>query len=463
MQERVVGAEAAGVEALGYRQELKRSLSLFDLLIYGLVFIVPMAPVAVFGIVFNASHGMVPLTYAVGLVAMAFTALSYMAMSSAFPVAGSVYTYAARSLGPTIGFFAGWAILLDYLLMPTLNYVACAIAMHSTLPGVPEPIWIVALLAIATIVNYFGIQTTARMNLLMLIGGILILSAFTLFALVALAHHAGGAHVSLIPLFNPREFSGGVIFGALSLAVLSFLGFDAISTLSEESKGGAKAIGRATMLSLVIAALLFIAQTWLASLFVLGRTSFPSGDAANAAFYNITQEVGGYWLKFVITVPGVVVGGLASALTAQAATARLIYGMARDGKLPRVLAHVNARHKVPERAIALVALVTLVVGIFMIDRFELLTSMVNFGALLGFLLLHLSVVAHFVWRQKSRDWLRHLVAPSIGFLIIGYVLWNAEANAKIAGIGWLAAGLVLFLSLRAMGHSTDLPAEETYT
>src|SRR5579871_2651990 len=151
------------VEALGYRQELKRSLTLIDLLIYGLVFIVPMAPVAVFGIVFNASHGMVPLTYAVGLVAMVFTALSYMAMSRAFPVAGSVYTYAARSLGPTIGFFAGWAILLDYILMPTLNYVACAIAMHSDFPGVPQAFWVIGLLALATLVNYFGIQTTARM------------------------------------------------------------------------------------------------------------------------------------------------------------------------------------------------------------------------------------------------------------------------------------------------------------
>src|SRR5579872_7005861 len=159
------------LEAFGYRQELKRSLSLADLLIYGLVFIVPMAPVAVFGIVFNASHGMVPLIYAVGLVAMLFTAFSYMSMSRAFPVAGSVYAYASRSLGPTVGFFAGWALLLDYLLLPTLNYVACAIAMHATWPDVPKPVWVVTLLTIATVVNYFGITTTARMNTVMLWAG----------------------------------------------------------------------------------------------------------------------------------------------------------------------------------------------------------------------------------------------------------------------------------------------------
>jgi amino acid transporter len=451
--------ETASVEAFGYRQELKRSLSLADLLIYGLVFIVPGAPVAVFGIVFNAGHGMVPLIYAVGLVAMLFTAFSYMAMSRAFPVAGSVYAYASRSLGPTIGFFAGWAILLDYLLMPTLNYVACAIALHATFPDAPQALWVVLLLAIATIVNYFGITTTARMNIVMLIAGLVILAIFSVVALVALSRGVAGAHVSLTPLFNPHEISSGVIFGALSLAMLSFLGFDAISTLAEEAKGGAHAVGRATILSLCIAALLFVGQTWLASLFVLGRTSFPPGDPTNAAFYDIANTIGGYWLKFLLTVPGVVIGGLASALTAQAATARLLYGMARDGKLPRVLAHVNEKHKVPERAIMLVAAITLVMGVFMVDKLEFLTSMVNFGALLGFLLLHVSVVAHYVWRQGSRDWLRHMISPVLGFLIIGYVMWNAELNAKIAGLCWLLAGLALFMTLRLMGRSTELPSE----
>src|SRR3954466_2952331 len=106
-------AADGGIENLGYRQELKRSLSLRDLLVYGLVLIGPIAPVTVFGIVFNASHGMVPLTYAVGLVAMIFTAWSYMTMARVVPVAGSVYAYASRSIGAPAGFFAGWGILLD--------------------------------------------------------------------------------------------------------------------------------------------------------------------------------------------------------------------------------------------------------------------------------------------------------------------------------------------------------------
>ncbi len=446
------------LETFGYRQELKRSLSLFDLLVYGLVFIVPGAPIAVFGIVFNASKGMVPLVYLIGLVAMLFTALSYMAMSRAFPVAGSVYAYAARSLGPTVGFFAGWAILLDYLLLPTLIYVVCAIAIHALLPDVPRTIWVVAMLALSTLVNYFGIETTARVNVVLLIIQLLVLAAFMILGTQAVALHLGGARFSFAPLYNAPLLTPSLIFGALSLAVLSFLGFDAISTLSEESRGGPHAVAMATIFSLCLSALLFVAQTWLACLFVLGRTHFPSGDPTNAAFYDIARTVGGYWLKFAVAGPTTVVGGLAGALTAQAATARILYGMARDGKLPRQLAHVSAR-QVPERAILLVGAITLVLGVLLVDRLELLTSMVSFGALVGFLLLHVSVIAHFVWHQGSRNWWRHLLVPLIGLLIIAYVLWNAEANAKIAGGCWLAAGAVMFITLRMMHRPTALPED----
>lgn len=449
--------QTPALESFGYKQELKRSLSLFDLLVYGLVFIVPGAPIAVFGIVYDASKGMVPLIYLVGLVAMLFTALSYMSMSRAFPVAGSVYAYAARSIGPVAGFVAGWAMLLDYLLLPTLTYVVCAIAVHATWPFVPEPVCIVSLIVLSTVINYLGIETTARTNFVLLVLQLAILAVFMVAGCVALARGTAGAHVALAPLFNPAVLSPSLVFGALSLAVLSFLGFDAISTLSEEAKGGPPAIARATILSLCLSAVLFMAQTYLASLFVLGRTSFSDGAPTNEAFYMIAALVGGMWLKFLVTVPGILIGGIAGALSAQAATARLLFSMARDGKLPRLLAHVHPARKVPERAIFLVAAITLVLGLLLVDKLELLTSMVSFGALLGFLLLHLSVIAHFAWRERSRDWWRHLAVPAIGFLVVGYVLWNAETNAKIAGLAWMATGAVLFVALKFLGRSTPPP------
>jgi amino acid transporter len=452
-------ASGASLVAFGYEQELKRSLSLTDLLVYGLVFIIPSAPIATFGIVFNLSHGMVPLVYAVGLVAMIFTALSYMAMSREFPIAGSVYAYTARSLGAVPGFIAGWAILLDYLFIPTLIYVACAIAMHSVLPIVPQPVWVAGLLAAATLVNYFGIETTARTTLVLLALQLVMLATVMSFELYALAHHVAGAHLSWKPFFNPAEFSPSLIFGGIAIATGAFLGFDAVSTLAEESRGDPGAVGRATLLSLCITGLLFVAQSYLASLFVLDKTGFAPGEATDAAFYGIVSTVGGYWLKLYVALSKVMFASFACAIASQAATARLLFSMARDGKLPRFLAYVQPKRKVPSNALLLVAAITLVLGVTLAHSLQLLASMVSFGALLGFLMLHASVIAHFIVRQKSRDWFRYLVVPVMGFLVIAYVLWNAPTNAKIAGGLWLVAGLVLMTALRATGRTVALPAE----
>jgi len=453
-----VSAEVGGdVAAFGYKQELKRSLGLVDLLAYGLVFITPIAPVAVFGIVFNASHGMVPLVYVIGLVAMIFVAMSYMAMAEAFPVAGSVYTYAARSLGPAAGFFAGWAILLDYILIPTLCYVACAIAIASVFPGLSKPLCVILMVAVATAINYLGIESTVRTSFALLAFQLVILALFGILGLHALAAHLGGAQFSFAPFYNPAELTPGLVFGALSLAVLSFLGFDAISTLSEEARNDSRMIGRATILALCLSALLFIGQTWIAALFLPGRTSLPAGDATDAAFYNVAALIGGPAFKVLLAIPGAFFSLLAGAITAQAATARLLFSMARDGELPRALAHVDPKRKVPGRAVFLVAAVTVVTGVFLVDRLELLTSMVSFGALLGFLLLQVSVIAHFIWRQKSRTWLRHLVAPAIGLVIIADVLVNAEPSAKIAGVCWMLAGAIVFVTLKRLRRPASLP------
>jgi amino acid transporter len=450
------------VGSLGYRQELKRSLSPFDLLVYGLVFITPIAPWSSFGFVFNASHGMVPLVYVVGFVAMLFTALSYMTMSAAFPVAGSVYAYAGRGIGESAGFLAGWALLLDYLLLPTLIYVICAVTVHAVVPALPKPLLVAVFLGFNTGVNLWGIESTARLSMVMLWLQLALLGVFMALAVVALAHGVHGAHLAMAPLYDAHKVSPSLIFGALSLAVLSFLGFDAISTLTEEAKGGAKAVGLATMLSLLLAAALFIAQTYLASLFVLDRTAFKAGDEASTAFLGIAKTVGGEPLRWAVSILGVLFSGLAAALTAQAATARLIYSMARDRMLPKALAHVGSRRQTPDRAILLTAGITLLLGLFLVNQLELLTSMVNFGALSGFLALHLSVVVHFMVRRKSRRWIRHLVVPVIGFAIVAYVLVNAQTNAKIAGLIWMAVGLATVLLLKASGRPTGkLLDEET--
>jgi len=452
-------AQAAKLAEFGYQAQLRRSLSLVDLLVYGLVFIAPAAPFAIFGVVFNTSHGMVALTYVVGLVAMVFTAISYREMAAAFPVAGSVYSYAGRALHPSAGFLAGWAVLLDYLLLPTLAYVVSAAALYAIVPAIPQLLWILLFVVFNTTINLFGIETTARASKLFLALQLVVIALFLVLGVAAIARGAGGAHWSLEPLWNPAAFQVSVVFSALSVAVLSFLGFDAISTLSEEATGGGRAVGQATMISLCLAAALFIGQTWIAALLVPDRTEFVGDTEINDAFYTVAAVAGGPALKFAAALLTALSAGIANALVAQAATARLLFAMARDRQLPRLLAHVDPVRRVPQRAVLLVSAISLVLGIFFVGQVALLSSLVNFGALFSFLMLHVSLVAYFVVKRRGGRVGVHLLSPALGFAVIVYVLMNADANAKIGGLTWLAIGIVIAIALRVTGRSSELHLE----
>ncbi|HEY7485532.1 MAG TPA: APC family permease [Streptosporangiaceae bacterium] len=448
------------VEQFGYQQELKRSLSYWDLLIYGLIFMVPIAPFGIFGSVFNASGGMVVLAYAIGAVAMIFTAISYAQMARAFPLAGSVYTYAGRGIAPPVGFIAGWQILLDYILVPALLYIVSAIAMHSFVPGIPVWLWVVGFIVLNTVINYFGIEMTARTNRLMLIGELIVLALFLVIGLVALANgkSTGGA---LTPLYNSDTFSIGLVFSAVSIAALSFLGFDAISTLSEEHQDEARKIGRATIASLLVVAVLFVAQTWVAALLVPDRQKLlTEGDPAGTAFYQAAEHASGHWLYVVTAVATAIAWGFADAMVAQAATSRVLYSMARDRQLPRFLAKIHPKYRVPEYATFVVAAVSIAVGVGLTFREDYglttLTTLVNFGALTAFILLHVSVISHYMVRQGSRDILRHLVVPICGIIIIGYVVYKAKAAAQAVGLTWLGIGIVIVIALVATGRTPTL-------
>ncbi|WP_166503342.1 APC family permease [Modestobacter italicus] len=457
------GEGAPGVEAFGYHQELKRSLSFTDLLVYGLVFMVPIAPFGIFGSVFQASGGMIALAYAVGGLAMAFTAASYSQMSRAFPMAGSVYTYAGRGIAQPVGFLAGWMILLDYVLVPGLLYLIAAVAMNAIVSGIPVWVWLVGFVVLNTVVNYLGIEFTARVNRIMLIGELIVLAVFLLIGVIALARGEGNGLGALTPIYNSDTFSLSLVFGAVSIAVLSFLGFDGISTLAEENRDSARSIGKSMIAALALAGTLFIVQTWIAALLVPNPdTLISEGDAGGTAFYDAAEAASGHWLYVVTAVATAIAWGFANSLVAQAATSRLLFAMARDRQLPSFLAKVHPTRRVPVNATLLVAAVSLVLGIYMSQRDDgitLLSTLVNFGALSAFLVLHVAVVVHFVVRQKSRDWWRHLAVPVIGFAILFYVVINAKVAAQMLGFVWLGIGVVVLVFLLATGRRPVLAEE----
>jgi amino acid transporter len=431
------------VEEFGYKDELHRALTTKDLVIYGLIFMVPIAPYSVFGFVYNDAKGMVPLAYLVGLIGMYFTALSYATMSRAFPLAGSVYTYAQRGLHEIAGFFAGWLILLDYILIPSLLYLLSAVALQPLLPNVPTWVWLVVFIAFNAAVNLVGIEFSARMNRYMLVLELVVLGLFVVVGLIALYGGMGAGKLTMTPLYDAKVFSFATVAGATSIAVLSFLGFDGISTLSEENRAGKNAVGRATVLSLLLVGVLFMLQTWIATDLSVGMDfSSPA-----TVFYDITLRAGGPWLRLITIITVVIAVAIANAMAAQAAVARILFAMARDGKLPSVLAKVHPRYKTPYVSTLAVAAISLVGGLWFESRVDTLALIVNFGALTGFVLLHLSVINHYLIRKRSGDWLRHFLFPLVGLSIIVYVLYQMDRSAKILGLAWIGIGVLYYLLL----------------
>ena len=436
------------LENFGYRQELKRTLSIRDLVVYGMVFMVPISPFGVFGFVWRDAKGMVPLAYLLGLIGMFFTAMSYASMSRAFPMAGSVYSYVGRGLHETAGFFAGWLILLDYILVPALLYIFSAAALRPLLPGVPDFVWLMGFVSFNAAVNLVGIQLTARINLYMLLIEIVALALFVVIGLAALYGGQGAGSLTLKPLYDPSTFSMATIAGATSIAVLSFLGFDGVSTLAEESHGGGGAVARATVASLLAVGSLFILQTWIAADLAQGvRFSSPE-----TAFYEIAERAGGAGLRTIAIGcerPGFAVSPMR--MVAQAARSR--------GSCSRWRATASFRPCSPGfiRGIERPPTSAPSWSPASPSPWDCCSRTASTSSPPESSTSERSAVSccctwpssrhHIVIRGGSRAWLRHLAMPLAGFAVVGYVLYEMDAAAKILGAVWIGAGILYFAVL----------------
>ncbi|BCJ55316.1 porin [Actinoplanes sp. NBRC 14428] len=452
---------SAGVERFGYRQELQRSLSFRDLVTYGLIFMVPIAPFGIFGSVFQAASGMVALAYLLGMAAMMVTASSYGVMVRAYPTAGSVYSYAGRAIAPWFGFLSGWTILLDYTLIPGLLSLVAAVSMTAVVPSVPVWVWIVVFVVVNAGINLTGIRSTRRTNTIALVGALAVLGLFIVAAVMALASGAGRGF-SWEPLFSGTQFRAGTILTAMSVCMLSFLGFDAMSTLAEDVKGGPRQVSRGMIAALGIIGVLFVVQSFLAALLVPAPDALiADGDPGGTAFYDAARVAAGPWLATVTALATALAWGLSNNMVAQVATSRLLYAMARDRQLPGFLAKVSVSRSVPVNGILLTAAVSLVLGLSMAvraDGITVLASLVNFGALLSFIVVHLSVLARGLRKDRPRvaGWFRCWALPVAGVVILVAVIVNANALAQTVGFVWLGVGVLVLAWLAATGRAPRL-------
>ncbi|MFI1964073.1 APC family permease [Streptomyces pathocidini] len=453
----VIAPEAGG-------GQLKRTLGFKDLVVYGLLFIAPMAPVGVFGTLDAKSHGAVALVYVAATIAMGFTAYSYAQMVRVAPQAGSVFAYARAGLGDAPGFVAGWMVMLDYLLIPAVAYLFSGIAMEALVPSVDRWIWTALAVIVTTALNLTGVRAAARVGFAVLALEIVVLLVFIVSALVVLARD-GAERGWLSPLTGDGSagFSLAAVIGAVSVAVLSYLGFDAIASFAEEVTGGSAKVARAVLFCLALAGVLFIVQTYLAALLTPVSSAELAADPAaqGSAFYDAVDASVGGWLHDLIAVSKAI-GAAFAALAGQAAAGRLLFAMGRDRRLPGALSKVDGRSGVPRLALLIAAGITLVAAVWAArrdDGLDHLVSVVDVGALCAFTLLHASVIGWFAVRNRDggfSPW-KHIVIPLLGAAVTVAVIVEASGTAQLVGAIWLAVGLAVLIAQRGRREAAAGP------
>jgi putrescine importer len=426
---------------------LIKVLTLWDLVFYGLVLIQPTAPIPLFGVAQKLSNGHTVTTILVAMFAMVITAFSYGRMAAVYPSAGSAYTYVGKAINPHLGFLIGWAMLLDYILQPLLNAIWISVAMHSRyVPQIPYPVAALLVVGFMTILNLRGIKSSARANKILLVAMCTVVGAFLYLSIHYLLHTQGLAGLfSSKPFYDPKTFNAHRIWMATSFAALTYIGFDGITTLSEDVENPKRNVLLATVLVCLLTGAFSGVEVY------LGQRVWPNWHTfveIDTAFMDVCRRVGGMPL-FQAMGAVLVLAALGSGLTGGLGAARLLFGMGRDGVLPRrFFAHLHRETNTPTYNILLIGGIAYVgaVGLNYIgNAYEHAGELLNFGAFLAFMGVNLSTFWHFsitLRRERRRRILADAILPMIGFAFCALIWLNLNIVAKIVGAIWFAIGFL---------------------
>jgi putrescine importer len=427
---------------------LKRLLTVKDLIFFGIVLIQPIAPVGIFGIASKESHGHVSATIVICMVAMMLTAFSFGRMAALYPSAGSAYTYVSRGLGAHVGFLAGWTMCFGYLIIPLVNTIFGSLCLQRVCPWVPYNISVVLFVVVMTMLNLRGITATARANMALLAVMTVVILAYVVLATRYLIQAGGwGSLLTYEPFYTPGKFELGAIATATSIAALTFIGFDGVTTLAEEVHNPKRSVLIAVVLVCFLTGVFSTIEMYLAQLAWPDYTTLTNSETA---FLDVNERVGGYWL-FQAMGWVLVIACLGTGLTGQAGAARLLYGMGRENVLPRAFfGHLSPRTRIPNFNVILIAALTLVTVPFV--DFEFAATVLNFGAFIAFMGVNLATIREYFLRRRNGDpsILADLLVPGLGFLFCLAIWLSLPKPAKIVGGAWLLFGLV-FDAIKSRG------------
>ena len=437
---------------------LRRILTLWDLIFYGIVLIQPIAPVPLFGVAQSLSNGFFVDTILIAMFAMLITAVSYGRMAALYPSAGSAYTYVGRGLNAHLGFLVGWAMFLDYLLQPLINTVWIATALHSRyVPAMPYVVGAGLIAAIITLLNLAGIRSSARANKVMLVAMSIVIVAFVILAVHYLYHGNGWSGLfSTQPFYDPATFNAHQIWGATSFAALTYIGFDGVTTLSEEVHNPKRNVMLATVVVCLFCGIGGGLEVYLGQRVWPNWHEFPNLETA---FMDVCRRVGSTPLFHAMGAI-LIIAAFGSALTGGLGAARLLFGMGRDGVLPkRLFAHLSPRSSTPSYNVLLIGLLSFAgaaaLGYYG-NAYEHAGELMNFGAFLSFMGVNFAAFWQFAilgQNGRQRRILVDAVLPLIGFLFCGLIWWNLNSLAKLVGGIWFAVGIT-YLAVSTHGFRT---------
>ncbi len=423
---------------------LTATLGLASVTLFGLAYMTPIIVLGIFGVIAEAAEGASAGSYLLATVAMLFTAASYARMSVHYPVAGSSYTYVRKALDSRVGFLVGWVILLDYLFLPLVIWLIGAAYLTSEFPSVPRWVWIALFIVVTSALNIVGLKVADRANFVLMAMQFLVLGLFVVFAVVyVVSEQGGGSLLSANPFTGQGGFSA--IASGAAIAAYSFLGFDAVSTLTEDTKDPQRNIPRAILLVALVGGIVFVTVAYALTLVEPGST-FPNADSLAA---DTARTIGGS-LFAAVFVAGLIIGQFTSGLAAQASVSRLLFAMGRDGVLPRgFFGRLSDRFGTPVPNILLCGLIGL--GALFLDV-ATSTSFINFGAFTAFTLVNVAVIAYFLRHRRtaagpSLNPVLYVVVPAVGALVDLYLLTKLDGTALVLGASWLAIGVVYLLVL----------------
>ena len=412
------------------------------LVFYGIVLIQPIAAVGLFGVAQQLSRGHMVTTILIAMCAMMLTAVSYGRMASVYPSAGSAYTYVSRGLNAHLGFLAGWAMVLDYLIVPIVSTVYASLTLTRLIPGVPYAAWVVLLTVLITGLNIAGIRFSAKSNIVLLCVMCVVIAWIFVMTIRYLALH-GGAHAlfSLQPIYNPASFNLRAVFTATSFAALTYIGFDGVTTLAEDVENPRRNVLIATVLVCLFTGVMSSLQIYLAARVWPTYNDFPNVETA---FFDVCGRAGGPWLFQAMAIT-LFVACVGTSLTGQLGAARLLYGMGRDGVLPRGAFGRLNRQGTPIFNMLLTGAITLT-GSLLIN-YEHAAELLNFGAFIAFMGVNLAAVRTFYRRGSIASLWKDVAAPIAGFLFCAAIWISLPLLAKELGTAWLIVGLVYLTAL----------------